>query len=146
MNRVTVVLLGVLIGVAGFVDAADSSSNMPVLNTAVEHFKTSGIAMSEAVHFTAGKDLNDDGFDTLEMVKELHQDPKTLEVLYSFRLWRQKNVEQTKRRLKMGRLFNWDMTAAGTIVLEWMEGSQKNEVLKAFESFRKQQGLNKTTE
>jgi hypothetical protein len=146
MNRLTVGLIfAVLIGGVGLGQAADSSTNMPTLTSVVEHFKTNGIVMSEAVHFTAER-LIDDGFDTLEMIKVLHQDPKQEKVLYSFRLWRQKNIEKTKLRLQMGRHFNWDMTAAGTIVLEWNQGSQKNEVLNAFESFRKQQGLNKTTE
>jgi hypothetical protein len=46
----------------------------------------------------------------------------------------------------MGRLFGRDMTAAGTIALEWEEGARREEVRKAFESFRKKHELDKTTE
>ena len=136
----------VLAGVAALAATVALAGDPPGLPALVEHLNAGGIPMKEAVHFRTGRDLDDDGFDTLEMVKVMHQDPKTLEVMHAFRLWRQKSVEQTRRRLKMGRLFGRDMTAAGTIVLEWEEWARREEVLKAFESFRKKHKLDKTTE
>jgi len=127
----------IIAGVFGTFSVYAADNTSVKLDDVLTHFTNQGFKV-EGITRISDEMVPKDGFDTVEMVKVDWQDPKTMEVQYSFRLWRQKTIEQAQRRLKMGKAFKWEMIAAGTIVLEWMEGtaSNKERIYKLFEDFR----------